>query len=327
MARHARLVRPDVVVVTSIGSEHNTSLGTLEGIREEKAEMVRSLPATALAVLNADDPNVMWMASQTRARVTTFGFDERADITVSDYQLDWPRGSHLTVRTKRWTRELRVRLLGRQFAYAVAATVAVAEAEGVPLDDAIARLETMPPGPRCLEPVMLPNGAAILRDDYKSTMETVDRAFDLAAEVPARRRILILGPVPEAIDPRRMYRGLGERSAKIFSQAILLIGETYTTFRSGAREQGLARDKVSYVRTLAEAVALLPRDLGEGDLVLIKGPATRRMERLMLMLQGRQVRCELVYCDAKLIQCDSCAMLEPGWPEGRRAKLIVRARD
>jgi UDP-N-acetylmuramyl pentapeptide synthase len=258
----------------------------------------------------------------------TFGFDERADVVAAGYHLDWPRGSRLTVRTKRGTREVCTRLMGRPAIYAVAAAVAVAEAEGVPLDDAVARLESLAPASRRLEPVVLPNGAVMLRDDYKGALETVGSAFDLVAEVPARRRILVLGPVPESINPPRpMYRRLGHRSAEIFSQTILLIGETYTSFRSGARERGQSREQVKYVKTIAEAVALLPPDLGEGDLVLVKGSATRRLERVLLMLQGRQVRCELVYCDARMVHCASCAMLERGWPEGRRAKLILETKN
>ena len=62
MSRYPPILRPDLAVVTSIGSEHNRSLGTLERTRHEKAEMVRSLPATGRAILNGDDPNVRWMA-------------------------------------------------------------------------------------------------------------------------------------------------------------------------------------------------------------------------------------------------------------------------
>ena len=60
MQNYTRLVRPDVVVVTSIGSEHNRSFGDLLGTRHEKAEMVRALGPQEWAVLlvpywNTDD--------------------------------------------------------------------------------------------------------------------------------------------------------------------------------------------------------------------------------------------------------------------------------
>ncbi|MGZ5176594.1 MAG: Mur ligase family protein, partial [Burkholderiales bacterium] len=97
MAAHARMLRPDICVVTWIGSDHNRSLKTLAITRNEKAEMVRVLPAGGLAALNGDDPNVCWMQSQTRARVITFGLGEANDVRGSDIRLDWPHGTRFTL--------------------------------------------------------------------------------------------------------------------------------------------------------------------------------------------------------------------------------------
>ena len=41
MAQYARMFQPDVVVVTSIGSEHGRSLGTLQGTAAEKPRCSR----------------------------------------------------------------------------------------------------------------------------------------------------------------------------------------------------------------------------------------------------------------------------------------------
>ena len=98
MAPYARMIRPDITVVTSIGSEHNASLGTLEATRREKAAMVRVLPPSGIAVLNGDDPNVLWMRGETGARVVTFGFGEGNDVRASDVSLaDWPNGTRFTL--------------------------------------------------------------------------------------------------------------------------------------------------------------------------------------------------------------------------------------
>ena len=50
--------------------------------------MVRALPRTGLAVLNGDDPNVMWMKPQTAARVVTVGFGATCDVRAGDIRLD-----------------------------------------------------------------------------------------------------------------------------------------------------------------------------------------------------------------------------------------------
>jgi UDP-N-acetylmuramoyl-tripeptide--D-alanyl-D-alanine ligase len=110
MSKYAHMIRPDITVVTSIGSEHNRSLGTLEVTRREKAEMVRILPESGIAVLNGDDPNVLWMKGQTRARVITFGMKDTNDVRATDISLDWPEGTRFTLHVGDETYDMKVRL-------------------------------------------------------------------------------------------------------------------------------------------------------------------------------------------------------------------------
>ena len=84
MASYARMIRPNLVVVTSIKSEHNRSFPTLFDTRQEKVKMVLSLPAEGVVILNGDDPHVRWMATQTQARVMMFGLNPNSDIRASD---------------------------------------------------------------------------------------------------------------------------------------------------------------------------------------------------------------------------------------------------
>ena len=50
--------------------------------------MVRALTRSGTAILNGDDPNVRWMASQTRARSVTFGLEAHNDVRAADIRLD-----------------------------------------------------------------------------------------------------------------------------------------------------------------------------------------------------------------------------------------------
>ena len=95
MATHRKALWPNVVVVTSIGTEHNCSFGSLENTRAEKAKMLSGLGADEVAVLNGDDPHVMWMASTTRARVVTFGLSESNMVGLSPSIVNWPTARRL----------------------------------------------------------------------------------------------------------------------------------------------------------------------------------------------------------------------------------------
>jgi UDP-N-acetylmuramoyl-tripeptide--D-alanyl-D-alanine ligase len=315
MATYARLVLPNITVVTSVGTEHHRSLKTLETTRSEKAAMVRILLSSGLAVLNGDDPNVLWMQSQTRARVITFGFAGSNDVRASDIALDWPSGMRFRLNVASETRALRTALAGRHMVYPILAAVAVALAEGFTLDEIIPRLEALTPTPGRMEAVRLANGAILLRDDFKSAFETFDAALDTLSEIPAERRIVVFGEVSEPPGSQGpIYRRLGERVGRIGSQAIFL-GDSgvWSPFAAGVRRGGRARDRlVNAQNSVGKAIDAVREKLGPGDVVLVKGRDNQRLERVSLALMGRVVRCDIKVCNAP-VRCENCPMLETGW--------------
>ena len=314
MRRHPPVLRPDVAVVTGIGSEHSRSLGSLDATRHEKAEMVRALGADGVAVLNGDDPHVRWMRGETRARVVTYGLGAGVDVHAADVALEWPHGTRFRLHSPAGAHAVRVRLVGRPGVYAALAAAAVAVAEGRPLDLALRALGQLAPTPGRLDPVALPGGAYLLRDDYKSPAETIDAALDLLAEIPAARRLAVLGAVSEPMGPPRpLYRRLGMRLGRIASRAVFVGFDDVRSYRAGARAAGMPADAlVDAGRSVHRAAAAIARDLRPGDVVLVKGRDTQKLDRVSLLLQGRTVCCARVECHVRLIRCDQCPLLERG---------------
>ena len=82
IATLAGLARPTVSVVTTVAQAHTEFLGSLDGVRAEKVELVKALAPDGRAVLNADDPRVASMARESRAPVLTYGRAPGADVRV-----------------------------------------------------------------------------------------------------------------------------------------------------------------------------------------------------------------------------------------------------
>jgi UDP-N-acetylmuramyl pentapeptide synthase len=314
MRTYANTIRPDIVIVTSIASEHHRSLGDLSTTRTEKAEMVRPLSRSQLAVLNGDDPNVLWMKGETRARIITFGMSDGNDVQATDVTLDWPHGTRFRLHINGKTQVIHTRLIGRTFVYPVLAAAAVGLSEGFSLNSILAALENLSPSPERLEPVRLANGAFLLRDEFKSTLETIDVALDALAEIPARRKIVVLGDVSEPPGSQGLiYRRLGSRIAGIATQAIFVCSKRNCERYSAAFARAtMRRNAVTKAgRDLKKALRAIPADLGEGDVVLIKGRDNQRLGRISLTLMGREVRCNIPHCNVReSVRCDKCRMLE-----------------
>jgi len=309
MALHSSMLRPDVVVVTSIGWEHHRTFGTLEGTRSEKATILKSLPASGTAVLNYDDLNVRWMMGQTKARTLTYGTTQESDVYASDIRLDWPLGTRFSLHFNGSAREILTQLVGRHHTYPLLAASTVALAEGLELNDVLQRLERLKPTPGRMQPVPLSCGAILLRDEYKSSLETIERALDVLEEIEARRKIVVMGEVSEPPGSQGpIYRRLGQRIAEVADRAIFL-GGNYQRYAAGARRGGLGREAmIDGKRDLLKVVGTLRDEVEDGDVVLIKGRDTQRLDRIALALSGIRVTCGRTICSA-VGRCDGCPEL------------------
>jgi UDP-N-acetylmuramoyl-tripeptide--D-alanyl-D-alanine ligase len=322
MARHAATVRPDTVVFTSIGSEHHRSLGSLDETLEEKARILSGLRPGGLLVLNGDDARVRSLATRVQGRVMTFGIGEGNDIRATDVRLDWPRGTRFRLHTPSGILEAHTRLLGSTMVHPLLAAIAVGLAEKRPIANILQALGTLEPPSGRLQPVAMPNGAYLLRDEYKSSLETIDTALDVLAEIPARR-IAVIGDISEPPGQQGpIYRRLGERLAKV-AERVIVVGDHYHQYAAGAVRGGLPRSEIVNAGTsFRRAVEAVRADLRPGDVVLVKGRNTQRLERIVFALQDRVVRCELSFCRAANVRCDRCPMLERGWSDANEASIV-----
>lgn len=313
MRRLAAMLRPDVVVVTSIRSDHARSFPTFEHTRDEKAEMVRALRADGLAVLNADDPHVLWMSTQTAARVTTFGFADGADVRATDVVVEGAAGTRFTLHAGGASRAVRLRLIGAHLVPAALAAVAVGLARDVPLGDLVRRIESVPPVAQRMQTVVLADGVTVLDDTFKGTAESTVAAVAAFRDFPASRRLVVLGPVTEPPRPQRAYyRDLGTRLAPWADRVIVLGSRHVGLVATGAAAAGVPRDACTgRVAGVHDAVAILRRELRPGDAVLVKADQTLRPERIVLALQGRTVRCAVRACTVRaFVRCAACPLLE-----------------
>jgi UDP-N-acetylmuramoyl-tripeptide--D-alanyl-D-alanine ligase len=164
-----------------------------------------------------------------------------------------------------------------------------------------------------MEAVELPNGALLLRDDFKSTLETMHAALDVFAEIPGRR-IVLLGDVSEPPTPQRaIYQALGERVARIAS-FFIVVGQSFEPYHSGARRGGMPNSRIiDGGRSPQQAAEALQKILQPGDVVLLKGRDTQKLDRVRLTLEGYRVSCDIRFCNVRTLACEDCPMLERGW--------------
>ena len=199
IARLVAIARPDIGVVLKVGLAHAGEFGGIEQTERAKAEMVVDLPATALAVLNADDSRVAAMAAKTRARVVTLGRVPTAQLRAEDVE-SRADGTSFTLVDGPLRRPVGLRILGEHHVTNALAALAVARELGIDLDAAVAAIERVPRAERWrMELLAAPNGVTIINDAYNASPDSMAAALKTLAQItPSEgRSVAVLGEMAE----------------------------------------------------------------------------------------------------------------------------------
>jgi len=307
--RSARLVRPHIAIILAVAQTHTNVFLTLDDTAAEKAQLLDVLPPTGLAILNDDDPRVRKMADRCRCRVKTFGRLTGLDLWADEVSAKWPARLTLQVHTESETRWVKTNLVGEYWTNTILAALLTALACGISLKTAVAALERMPPFMGRMQPVRLPSGATLLRDDIGGSPDTFQVALRVLQEAEGMRRVLVLSDVSDSKKRAHLrFRELGQIAARVADFVVFISAHGHYAVKAALRS-GMNPQCVHHIADLRDAAAYLKSELRAGDLVLLKGRSTDHLSRIFFAQFG-PIGCWKNKC-RKTILCDLCPQLRP----------------
>lgn len=258
------IARPYIGVVTNVAETHTERVGDVDGVAQAKAELPESLDATGTAVLYVDDDRVRAMSKLTRASVVTYGESLGADVHIESLRLDDLGRATAQLNTPWGNCEFALGIPGRHMALNAAAAISVAGVIGVDIHVAASALASASMSPMRMQVHVLADGALVLDDAYNANPASVAAALSTLYEIRARRRIAVLGPMAELAHPEIEHQRIATMARKNSIQVIAVETMLYGVPSC----------------SMDEALAELS-DLGDGDVVLVKGSRIAGLERLV----------------------------------------------
>ncbi|MDQ3492663.1 MAG: UDP-N-acetylmuramoyl-tripeptide--D-alanyl-D-alanine ligase [Chloroflexota bacterium] len=283
----AGIARPCIGVVTAVRATHLSRAGSIDAIQRGKAQLVESLPADGTAVLNADDPRVISMRSDTRATVLSYGFAASADVRAEALESLGEAGMRFLLRTPSGAAPVTTTALGRHSVHNALAAAAVGIAAGMTLTEITRGLAGGFRAPHRTA-YMRAGEWRILDDSYNAAPDSMEAALELLGSLGGRR-IAVLGEMLELGDGAEdAHRRVGRRAAA-FADRLMAVGDGAAGIASGALEAGMDAGSIERVPGRDEALALLLRDLRPGDAVLVKASRGVALDLLVdgLVAAGR----------------------------------------
>jgi len=276
----ATLTSPRVGVVTTVDETHTEYLGSLQAIAREARRLVEVLAADGLALLNYDDAHVLSMRDSTVAEVRTYGLNPEADFVARKLRCSW-EGLSFTLVLRGESHSVRVQLLGRHNVYAALVAIAVGDWYSIPLPEVLSALAQLRPQRGRVYPLQGLGGCRLLDDTYSASPASSLAALEALAQLPAGRRIAVLGDMTDlgGLSPEA-HRLVGHRAAQSVN-CLVTKGARARWIAEAAEQAGLDPQCIYVTYRAEEAVAWLRNDLRRDDVVLVKGSAEARMEKVV----------------------------------------------
>lgn len=289
----ARLVRPHVAVITTIGEAHIENLGSRENIARAKAEIFLGIEKGGTAVLPADNDHFGLLADLARAasvaRVVTFGESKNADIRLDRYAMR-DDGGEVSASVFGAPFEFSLAAPGRHQAMNALAVLGAARALGVSAARAASGLKGLAaaPGRGAQTRVRLNSGGeiVILDESYNANPTSMAAAIALLGQLQPKgkgRRIAVLGDMLELGEGApALHAGLSEALVAARIDRLYVAGALMRNLWDATREpmRGAAAESATALAPLVIAA------IGDGDIVMVKGSNASKVSEIVAALKA-----------------------------------------
>jgi UDP-N-acetylmuramoyl-tripeptide--D-alanyl-D-alanine ligase len=278
-----RITPPEVAIVLNVLPVHIEHLGTIERIRQAKAEIVENMSENGTAVLNADDWRVASMREIARGKeVLTFGIDNPADVRAAQIEAVRFGETRFRLETPSGAAFVRLRLAGKHNVSNALAAACAGICFGMSAQEIAAGLEKVAPLPMRGEVLQLAENIEVINDSYNSNPAALLSMIETLCEngKHAKRRIVVAGEMLElGAEAEKMHFETGRQIAALGIDALFGVRGLAKNLVDGARAGGL---KIVEFYEDSNAMANQIIDLIKaGDLILVKGSRGVQTEKIV----------------------------------------------
>ncbi len=283
----AEIVKPDIAVITNIGTAHIENLGNHQGILDAKMEITNYFGKNNVLIVNRDNDLPEIEKRKTPYKLVTVGETGRSDIVISNISDLGEDGITFTLEHRTGneyeSQEFKLNIPGRHNAFNSALAVSVGLELGVSLEEAARGLEKMENTDKRLS-IKGKNGIKIIDDTYNASVDSMKAGIEVLASVFGMRKIAILADMLEMGEKSAEYHEeVGEYLADKNFDLLITVGEASIHIEKAA-EKKMPGIQTLHFKNQEDLNKKVKEIIKPGDVVLIKGSRGMKMDQVVKSL-------------------------------------------
>ena len=285
MAAMVQATQPEVGLITSIGDDCTDQFESPDQIAKEMEILVDYLSPNEFVVLNYDDDLVRSMSGNAHAQVGTIGMTNFGADMIAYNIINGLDGTKFDLRygDNRYTNQ-HAPLSGNYHLYSMMAALTIGLRYDIPVDDALQTVSGVSSLSGRMNHLPGENGSLLIDDTYDATPQSTLDVLNWLQDIKTNynRSFLIFGDMQDlGRHSRAGHRMVGTKAAEVVDVLITSGAESALTSKT-ALDHGADPDHVHTTYNIQDAVNILENEyeLGQGDIILLKGGRDSRIEQI-----------------------------------------------
>ena len=267
------IAKPDICIITNIGTSHIGNLGSRENILKAKLEILEGTESPTVIINNDNDLLHKWYKeNKEKYNIKTYGIKNKSEFMAKDIKLN-ENSSEFKVLISKENKEINtnVPVGGEHFVLNSLCAFTVGNALGIDKKDITSGIESFELTKKRMDIIKLKNGVEVINDAYNASLESMKASLKYLGNIQEKRKIAVLGDMFELGKfSKELHKSVGTEVYKNNIDILICSGESSKEIVKQANIEGLSTESTYYVDNKEEILEKLKSICKDGDVVLFK---------------------------------------------------------
>jgi len=266
-----KIAKPNICVITNIGTSHIGNLGSRENILKAKLEILEGATNPKVIINNDNDLLHKWYEDNRKNYdIKSYGIKNESDVNAFDIVLN-SESSHFCCNIQNNKIDIHVPVGGEHFVLNSMCAVLVGEALNIDMQKIKQGIETFELTKKRMDITELNSGVKIINDAYNASLESMHASLKYLAEFKNNRKIAVLGDMFELGDfSKELHEKVGKEILENKIDVLICSGENSKNIVEVAKKGGMNKNNIYYFKDKTDINNLLKNIVKKGDIILFK---------------------------------------------------------